>query len=118
MAKHSQSYAQWAESSKPARSASPVVPQVTVQAVLHRTDRTTLYRAVRSDGSPVILKVLSSPSAADIERLANEQDVTCRLKSRGVLRLLTMMTYEGCRASLPLVIPRFPSLGLAARSGS
>lgn len=63
--------------------------------VVRRTDLRALYRGVTEDGRPVLIDVLLSPRAADVQALVHEYELTRELTSSAVLRPIALTAYEG-----------------------
>ncbi|WP_437494277.1 AAA family ATPase [Sorangium sp. So ce1014] len=79
---------------------SPASPYA-ISETLHKGQRTSLLRAVRSaDGRPVILKVLDPRRSRpqDIERLKHEYAIGKMLSHEAILAPLALETYEGLPA--------------------
>ncbi|HEY3998525.1 MAG TPA: ATP-binding sensor histidine kinase [Candidatus Xenobia bacterium] len=76
----------------------PNLPGYRLDAVVHRSARTTIYRGVRlSDGEPVVLKASSGdhPSKRQLARLQNEGDILQRAAGPGIVRLLGEVQLDG-----------------------
>jgi predicted ATPase/signal transduction histidine kinase len=71
----------------------------TISEVLHASSRSTVYRATREDGRPVVLKVLAPDHRAHHrKRLKQELEIGRSLGERAAVRPLALETYEGLPA--------------------
>src|SRR4051812_13217529 len=78
----------------------PPAPYAITESLSHGNG-STVYRAIRrSDGSPVVLKVLDPQRCGpkDVERLRNEIDVGKLLDSSAVIKALALESFEGTPA--------------------
>lgn len=95
MTRLSQSDAPQAHGRGSARARPPALAVRALGGVVRRTDLRALYRGVTADGRPVLLDVLLSPRAADVQALVHEYELTRQLASPAVLRALALTAHEG-----------------------